>query len=72
MNRRRRVTRALLLASLSTSVLRGLLWTLATSTASRFFLELTEDIRHELLARDLPRLARAIGGHPCAGPREVQ
>ena len=61
--------RARLLASLSTTTLRAMLWTIATRTP---FTILAEDIRNELLARDLPRLADETGGFPCARVEGVQ
>ena len=58
---------------ISTSTLRATLVGLCASGLGRvFFARLAEDIRAELLARDLPRIADETGGYACAGVEGVQ
>lgn len=68
----RRRRRHAVIATFGTGTLRAMLEALASSRLAWLFTPLAEDIRDELLARDLPALAEESGGHPCAAPQGVQ
>lgn len=60
------------IGTFGTGTLRAMLAALAGSPLSWLFVELAENIRDELLARDLPALAEQSGGYPCVAPEGVQ